>query len=194
MTQQKGNILIVDDDQAVLYTAKMILNPICRKIYSAGNPALALELFKKHDIDVVLLDMNFKAGATSGKEGIDLLTKMIKQKPDVHVITNTAYGDIELAVKAMKVGAKDFIEKPWDKEKLISTVRNTLDLRYSKMELALVKSRETMLVSDLEKASGELLWKDDHMKPVIRMIDKIAATSANVLILGENGTGKELPR
>ena len=192
MTLEKGHILIVDDDQAVLYTAKMILKPYFPKIQTAGNPASGFEYFINHDVDVVLLDMNFRSGATSGEEGIALLKKMIKAKPDVQVITNTAYGDIDLAVQAMKLGAKDFIVKPWNQEKILATVRNAVDLRHSKKELEHVKSREGMLASDIDKASGELLWKDDMMKPIIRTIKKVALTSANVLILGENGTGKEL--
>lgn len=192
MTQQKGNILIVDDDQAVLYTAKMILKSKYSKIQTANNPATAIKLFKKEDYDVVLLDMNFQSGATSGKEGIELLKKMMKSKPDVHIITNTAYGDIDLAVQAMKLGAKDFIVKPWNKEKLLATVGNSIELRNSKKELQHVKSREVMLTKDIDSASGELLWKDDAMRGVIQIIEKVATTSANVLILGENGTGKEL--
>ena len=192
MAIEIGNILIVDDDHAVLYTAKMILKPEYSKIQTAGNPVTALEYFREEDYDVVLLDMNFQSGATSGQEGIDLLKKMIHEKPDVHIITNTAYGDIDLAVKAMKLGAKDFIVKPWSKEKLLATVSNTIELRNSKKELKHIKSREGMLAKDIDHASGELLWKDDAMSSVIQVIDKVAETSANVLVLGENGTGKEL--
>ena len=192
MTPEKGHILIVDDDQAVLYTAKMILKSKYSNIQTAGNPASALEYFEKEDYDVVLLDMNFQSGATSGKEGIELLKKMIHEKPDVQIITNTAYGDIDLAVQAMKLGAKDFIVKPWNKEKLLATVGNAIELRNSKRELEHVKSREVLLAKDADKASGELLWKDEAMRPVMQIIDKVASTSANVLILGENGTGKEL--
>ena len=192
MTQQKANILVVDDDQAVLYTARMILKQHYSNIDVVGNPALAFDHFRKEDYDVVLLDMNFQSGATSGKEGIELLKKMIKIKPDVHIITNTAYGDIDLAVQAMKLGARDFIVKPWNKEKLLATVANAIELRNSKKELEHVKSREVMFTNDIDKSKGELLWKDEAMQPVMQVIDKVAVTSANVMIFGENGTGKEL--
>jgi DNA-binding NtrC family response regulator len=192
MSPEKGNILIVDDDQAVLYTAKMILKQHYSTIDTAGNPATASELFNKNDYDVVLLDMNFRSGATDGKEGITLLGKMLEKRPDVYIITNTAYGDIDLAVRAMKLGAKDFIVKPWQKEKLIASVSNAMELKKSRQELEKSKSRESVLAMDLDRASGDLLWKDKSMEPVIQIIEKVGATSANVLILGENGTGKEL--
>ncbi len=192
MTPEKGHILIVDDDQAVLYTAKMILKQHYSHIATAGNPVTASELFIKNEYDVVLLDMNFQSGATSGKEGIELLKKMHHEKPDVHIITNTAYGDINLVVQAMKLGAKDFIVKPWQKEKLLASVSNAIELKRSKQELMTSKTRESLLARDLDQASGDLLWKDNAMKPVIQFIEKVAVTTANVLILGENGTGKEL--
>jgi len=192
MAQQKGNILIVDDDQGVLYTAKMILKPQYTYVHTEGNPVAAFEAFLKNEYDVVLLDMNFQQGATSGKEGIDLLTKMLAKKPDTHIITNTAYGDIDLAVNAMKIGAKDFIVKPWQKEQLLATVQNAMELRNSKKELAEVRSREHVLAKDIARASGELLWKDKAMEAVMSIVNKVASTTANVLILGENGTGKEL--
>jgi len=192
MAIQKGNILIVDDDHGVLYTAKMILKPHFSHVNTEGNPVAAFESFLNNDYDVVLLDMNFKQGATNGKEGIELLIKMLAKKPDVHIITNTAYGDINLAVQAMKEGARDFIVKPWQKEQLLATVHNAMELRNSKRELAEVKSRENTLAKDIAQASGELIWKDKSMESVMKMVGKVASTSANILILGENGTGKEL--
>lgn len=192
MTQQKANILIVDDDQGVLYTAKMILKQQYQNIHTDSNPVTAFESFQGIEFDVVLLDMNFRQGATDGAEGIALLQRMLKEKPSTHIITNTAYGDIDLAVKAMKLGAKDFIVKPWQKEKLLATVANAIELRKSRQQLREAKTRESMLANDLDRASGELLWKDRSMHSVVQIIEKVAATDANVLILGENGTGKEL--
>jgi two-component system response regulator HydG len=192
MTQQKANILVVDDDQGVLYTAKMILKPHFEHVQTESNPASALESFLKKDYDVVLLDMNFQQGATDGKEGMVLLKKMLKEKPDVHIITNTAYGDIDLAVSAMKQGARDFIVKPWQKEKLLATIQTSVELRQSQKELSTVKSRESILAKDIAGASGQLLWRDKVMEDVNEIISKVAQTTANVLILGENGTGKEL--
>ncbi len=192
MAAEKGNILIVDDDQGVLYTARMILKQHYLHVRTENNPASAFESFLKHDHDVVRLDMNFRSGATSGQEGLELLTKMVAEKPDTYIIMHTAYGDIDLAVQAMKIGAIDFLVKPWEKEKLLSTVNNVYQLKKSRQELKEVKSREEVLRNDLDKGSGELLWKDKSMEAVMQVIDKVAITSANILILGENGTGKEL--
>jgi two-component system response regulator HydG len=192
MNQEKGNILIVDDDQGVLYTAKMILKQHYLHVITENNPVSAFESFQKYDHDVVLLDMNFRSGATDGQEGIELLTKMRDKKPETLIIMHTAYGDIDLAVQAMKIGAIDFLVKPWEKEKLLSTVNNVYQLKKSRQELKEVKSREEALKSDIEKGTGELLWKDKSMQSVMQMVDKVATTSANILILGENGTGKEL--
>jgi DNA-binding NtrC family response regulator len=192
MIRKKANILVVDDDQGVLYTAKMILKPHFDHVQTVSNPAAALESFLKLDYDVVLLDMNFQQGATDGKEGMELMRKMLKEKPDVHIITNTAYGDIDLAVSAMKQGARDFIVKPWQKEKLLATIKNFVELRQSQKELSTVKSRESVLARDIAGASGKLLWWDKAMEEVDAIISKVAKTTANVLILGENGTGKEL--
>ena len=158
MTLEKGNILIVDDDQGVLYTAKMILKAHYHHVRTENNPVSAFESFQKDDYDVVLLDMNFQPGATSGQEGLELLTKMLEQKPDTHIIMDTAYGDIDLAVQSMKIGAIDFIVKPWEKEKLLSTVNNVYQLKQSRQELKQVKSREEALNRDIERGTGELLW------------------------------------
>jgi DNA-binding NtrC family response regulator len=192
MPIEKGSILIVDDDQGVLYTAKMILKRLYTYVETESNPVTAFEAFQKNDYDVVLLDMNFKSGATSGEEGIDLIQKMLRERPDVHIITHTAYGDIDIAVKAMKLGAKDFIVKPWQEERLVASINNAMELRNSQKELAEVKSRANVLDRDIRHASGELLWKDKSMQPVIQVIQKVAVTKAHVLITGENGTGKEL--
>ncbi len=192
MTTEKGNILIVDDDQGVLYTVKMILKQRYQNVHTKNNPVSAFESFLKTNYDVVLLDMNFRSGATDGVEGLELLTKMLTEKPDTHIIMHTAYGDIDLAVQAMKIGAIDFLVKPWEKEKLLSTVNNVYQLKKSRQELKEVKSREEVLKRDLEQRSGELLWKDKSMESLMHVIDKVAVTSANILILGENGTGKEL--
>jgi len=192
MTRQKANILVVDDDQGVLYTAKMILNPHFEHVQTESNPVSALESFREKDYDVVLLDMNFQQGTTDGKEGMALLKKMLKDRPQVHVITNTAYGDIDLAVSAMKEGARDFIVKPWQKEKLLATIQNSVELRQSQKELSTIKTRESVLARDIAGASGQLLWRDKAMENVNEIIGKVAKASANILILGENGTGKEL--
>jgi two-component system response regulator HydG len=192
MAAEKGNILIVDDDQGVLYTAKLILKQHYHTVHTENNPVSAFESFQNTDFDVVLLDMNFRSGATSGQEGLELLTKMHAEKPDTYVIMHTAYGDIDLAVQAMKIGAIDFLVKPWEKEKLLSTVNNVYQLKKSRQELKEVKSREEVLKRDLDQRSGELLWKDKSMEALMKVIDKVAVTSANILILGENGTGKEL--
>jgi len=192
MPKQKANILVIDDDQGVLFTARMILRPHFEHVQTESNPASAFDTFLKKDYQVVLLDMNFQQGATDGAEGILLMKKMLQEKPTVHIITNTAYGDIELAVSAMKLGARDFIVKPWPKEKLLATIQNSVELYHSLNELSTVKAREPVLANDIASASRHLLWLDEAMEAVNEIIRKVAHTTANVLILGENGTGKEL--
>jgi DNA-binding NtrC family response regulator len=192
MATTKGKILVVDDDMGVLYTARMVLKSHFSTVKTENNPVTAFEMIEKEDFDIVILDMNFRSGATSGAEGIDWLKKMLKIKPDMHVIMNTAYGDIDLAVKAMKEGAVDFISKPWEKEKLIATTSNILNLAKSKKEVKDLKSSKKALLGDLDSEFGEIISKDTAMNAVHSTIRKVAKTDANVLILGENGTGKEL--
>ncbi len=188
----EGKILIIDDDQAVLYTAKMILKQRFENVITESSPAGIIPLLQKHHFDVILLDMNFAHGMTSGQEGMRLLKEIMQTDPEVHVIVNTAYGDIELAVEAMKEGAADFLVKPWEKEKLLSTVLSVFKLSQSKKELTRLKNKENVLRQELDSPYAEIISASAAMQKIFGTIKKVAATDASMLILGENGTGKEL--
>lgn len=187
-----AQILIVDDDQDVLYTARMALRPHFTEIKTVSNPRLIPQLLAENSFDVIVLDMNFAPGLTSGKEGIAWLKKIHKIDPQVHVVMNTAYGDIQLAVDAMKEGATDFLVKPWSKEKLIATVGAVCKLSQSEKELARMQEAQVALSQEIGKGYPAIISQSASMKKVFSTIDKVAGTDADVLILGENGTGKEL--
>ncbi|MEM6843942.1 MAG: sigma-54 dependent transcriptional regulator [Bacteroidota bacterium] len=192
MEKQKGNILIVDDDQAVLYTAKLILKQYFTHVQTEGSPSQITTHLQKQTYNVLLLDMNFAKGKTSGEEGLYWIKQVRELDPRMQIVVTTAYGDIDLAVKAMKEGAVDFLTKPWEKEKLIATVASVCQLSHSKGEVEKLKSQQQALSQDLDSAFAEIVSGSDAMHPVFATIEKVAQTDANVLILGENGTGKEL--
>ena len=192
MSKIDGKILVLDDDQGVLYTAKMILKQHFETVITEKDPLKLDFLLNQDKYDVIVLDMNFSYGLTSGKEGIKLLRKVLDKDPDAHVLMNTAYGDIDIAVEAMKEGAVDFLVKPWQKEKLLATVSAIYKLSQAKKKLDLVEASHKIVVKDQQKEFDDFISISPAMKPVFQAIDKVAGTDANVLILGENGTGKEL--
>ena len=188
----KGHILIVDDDPDVLHTARLVLKRHYEQVSTESSPVRLESMIKRENIDIVLLDMNFKVGATSGNEGLFWLKKIKELRPEIYVIMNTAYGDINLAVESMKLGAVDFLVKPWEKEKLLSTVNTVYQLAKSNEKVKKLEGRESALNQDIDAGYGSLLTESPSMDKVLTMIDKVATTDASVLILGENGTGKEL--
>jgi DNA-binding NtrC family response regulator len=192
MLQKSGKILVIDDDRDILLTTRVVLKRSFGTIETETDPGRVLPEIIKGKYDVILLDMNFRAGATSGKEGIELLRKIIKADPDAMVIMITAYGDIDLAVQAMKDGAIDFIIKPWDNKKLLATVSNAVRLSESKKEIANLREKQKVLTEEIDQQFSEIIGQSDVMNKVFETIRKVAATDANVLLLGENGTGKEL--
>ncbi|MCZ6692908.1 MAG: sigma-54 dependent transcriptional regulator [Bacteroidetes bacterium] len=192
MKNKDGKILIIDDDQDVLYTARMILKDHYGLVKTESTPNNIESEIMNSDYDVILLDMNFAYGATSGEEGIELLKKILNIKPNAKVLMNTAYGDIDLAVSAMKDGATDFLVKPWEKEKLISTVKTVYQLSRSEKEIKNLKTKQKILNKDQDRQYSKLLTQSPAMNKVLETIDKVSKTDADILILGENGTGKEL--
>jgi len=192
MTKTTGSILILDDDEHILLTTRVVLKKHFDIVEVLSVPAKLLKMIRQQKWDVVLLDMNFSAGSTSGIEGINLLKLILEESPDTYVILMTAYGDINLAVKAMKLGAMDFVVKPWDNEKLIATVKAACKFSQSKKEIRMLRNRENIFIETINRPSQEILGDSDPILKVFNTIKKVAPTEANILILGENGTGKEL--
>ena len=190
--KKKGHILIVDDDHDVLFTAKTILKREYEKVTTESSPNRLETLLQREDIDLVILDMNFKAGVTSGNEGLFWLKRIHELDPEIHVILNTAYGDIDLAVESMKQGAVDFLIKPWEKEKLLATIQNVFNLRQSRKKIKKLEGRESALTQDIDSAYSDLIFGSASMKKILQIVEKVAVTDASVLIMGENGTGKEV--
>ncbi len=188
----EGKILVVDDDEGILLSARVVLRKHFHRIEILTSPERIPETLKRDPFDVILLDMNFTVGATSGKEGLTWLRKIRELVPDAHVIMITAYGDIELAVKAMKEGAMDFVVKPWDNNRLLATVMAAYKLSISRKEIARLKSHQKVLTEDIDHPYTEIIGSSQAMQEVLVAVDKVSSTDANVLLLGENGTGKEL--
>ncbi|PLX21364.1 MAG: sigma-54-dependent Fis family transcriptional regulator [Marinilabiliales bacterium] len=192
MSKVKGKILVVDDDKDVLTTARIALKQKFSQVITETNPENILNYVKNEEVDVVILDMNFKPGVTDGSEGLFWLKKILEFDPGISVVMNTAYGDIRIAVEAMKLGAVEFIVKPWESEKLIATISNVYNLNKSRKEITKLKNTQNVLSDEIEKDYSEIISRSKEMKPIFSIIDKVSGTDATVLILGENGTGKEL--
>lgn len=192
MSKLKSRLLIVDDDTDILLAAKMFLRQHIEIVHTEKNPQNIPDLLTNEVYDVILLDMNFSRDATSGKEGFHWLNKILEFDPAATVIFITGYGDIELAVQGIKEGATNFILKPWDNKKLMATIEASLRIRESKVELESLRSTQKILIADQDQAHNNLIGKSDAMKKVMNLAAKVAKTDANVIILGENGTGKEV--
>jgi DNA-binding NtrC family response regulator len=188
----KGTILIVDDDRDVLETAIMFLKQKYTKVVGEEDPRKIEEIIGKTEFDAILLDMNFKKGDMEGQEGIFWLKKIRAMDQEVTIIMITAYGDIKLAVEAMKEGASDFLLKPWQNEKLFATISAALELKHSKHAIKKLKGAQERIAADIDKPFKDIIGESPAMNRVFELITKVADTDANVLILGENGTGKEL--
>lgn len=192
MEKIEGKILIVDDDTGILQTAKVVLRQNFTTVQMEQNPAQIPYLMNTHHFDVVLLDMNFSPGIPEGKEGLQWLEKIKALDQNCQVIMVTAYGEINLAVKAMKYGATDFVIKPWENEKLLATVIAAFKYRKSAQEVLDLKSRQREFLHLLGQQE-EMIWgESEGMASIFKTIQKVSATEASVLILGENGTGKEV--
>ncbi len=192
MSQEGGKILMVDDDEDVLLAAKMLLKKQNHQVIIEKNPNKIPFLLHNDTYDVILLDMNFSKDITSGKEGFYWLEQILGHEPNAVVIMITAFGDVEMAVKALKMGATDFVLKPWQNEKLIATINTAIKLKQSYLEVDKLKKAKELLEEQISKPFGDIIGESPAIKEVFTIIDKVAKTDANVLILGENGTGKEL--
>src|SRR5450759_4392023 len=192
MQTQKGNILVVDDNKSILSALEILLIPEFRDITLLSNPNQIPTELRKKDYNLVILDMNFQAGVNSGNEGIYWLGRIKETDPEISVVMITAYGDIDTAVKALKAGASDFILKPWDNAKLLATLKLAIQLNLSKREVSQLKARETELKKEINRDQKFIIGSSPQLMKVLNMVRKVAKTDANVLITGENGTGKEL--
>ena len=187
-----ARILIIDDNVQILESLRILLKDEFESIDLLPKPSRIPEMLWRNTYDIVMLDMNFAMGDISGNEGIFWLNEIKKSDPLLPIILITAYGDIELAVKAIREGATDFIAKPWDPEKLIITLKNAWRLRRSGQEVKKLKNRQQQLSEDLDREYRMFHGTSEVMLTLMHTVIRVAATEANILILGENGTGKEV--
>lgn len=185
MLLKNASILIVDDDPDVLTAVRLLLKTEAKEVVTEKNPENLRWHLSKDNFDMILLDMNFTSSINTGNEGIFWLNEIKKAKPDSTVIMITAYGDIDLAVRSLKEGAADFVVKPWHNERLITTIRETLRRKTNKSSVTPLLSADSII-------GKELLGESEIMQEIFYKVEKIAPTDANILILGENGTGKDL--
>ena len=188
----KGNILIVDDNKNILSALEIFLTPEFQSVTTLSDPNLIPTELRKKEYNLVILDMNFKSGINTGNEGIYWLGRIKETNPEISVVMITAYGDIELTVKALKMGATDFFLKPWDNNKLLATLKSALQLNWSKKEVTQLKEKEKGLKTEINRDQKFIIGSSPQLMNILNMVKKVARTDANVLITGENGTGKEL--
>ncbi len=186
-----GTALIVDDDADVALSARLLLRPLFANVVVANDPAAIPALWQAHDPDIVLLDMNFARGQSSGSEGFKALETIRSLDAQAVVVIITAYGGVNIAVEAMKRGATDFVTKPWDNERLVATVKTAAALRASRRDVSHARQQVAELAGGA-RPDSPLLGDSPAMRGTHALIDRVAPTDANVLVLGENGTGKEL--
>ena len=191
LEMETGRILIVDDNRTLLSALELALQPDFESVTCLSNPKQIPFILQTEKVDVILLDMNFVAGINSGNEGIFWLGEIKKLKPEIQVVMITAFGDVELAVKALKMGASDFVLKPWDNVRLLETIKAAVRIKKSQDKVNRIKEESGTTANDYTRET-EMLGHSGIIQRVCKMIDKVAPTNANVLITGENGTGKEL--
>jgi DNA-binding NtrC family response regulator len=189
----RGTVLLVDDDKKNLALLQTAMKKEFDKVIAIPDPGRIIEMLRQNEIDVVILDMNFRSKVNNGNEGIYWIREILKYDTSISVIILTATADIELAVKAIKEGAVDFILKPWNDSKLLATINAALKLRLSRLETSDLRNDNQLLKKEINKVRERIvLGASPTMINVMNIVRKVAGTDANVLITGENGTGKEL--
>jgi DNA-binding NtrC family response regulator len=191
MVKNRANILIIDDDEDVLLSAKLLLKKHYTNIITRNNPKEINHLISTESIDMIILDMNYRIGYNDGKEGTYWLKHILSIKPEMVVILMTAYGEVQLAVDSIKNGAFDFILKPWSNEKFLATIHAGLELSRSNHKISILESTNEVLRKNIDQQFGPIIGKSAAMQNLMDIIDKVSITDANLLILGENGTGKQ---
>ena len=189
---EHGNILIVDDDEDILTAGRLLLRRQFGEITTCKNPEQVPELLANNDVDVILLDMNFGPGESSGEQGLHWLEQILQIDPGAVVVMITAHGSVNTAVDAMKRGATDFIAKPWQNEKMVATVSAAFKLRLSQTETETLRQTNQVLIREATSIDREIIGESSQINDVLNVVNRAAPTDANVLILGENGSGKEL--
>ena len=189
---KKGTLLVVDDNKAILDAVSLLGRNVFAKVITLSAPGQIPSQMESEAVDVVLLDMNFSAGINSGNEGLYWLRRILEGSPDIPVVLFTAYADINLAVTAVKEGAFDFVVKPFENAKLTATLLSALQLRFSKAEVKQLKERTSALKEQLNPGYPVIWGASKAMQQVHQTIKQVAVTDANILITGENGSGKEV--
>lgn len=182
-------ILAADDQQHVLEAIELLLKPQGYKVDVVRSPELVREVLTSEQYDAVLIDLNYRRDTTSGQEGLSLLSEIVAQDSTLPVIVMTAWGNVELAVEAMRRGARDFIQKPWENERLLSILRTQVELHRALQEAERLSAENRLLNA---QGRPEFIATSQSMVPVLEAVTRIAPSDANVLITGEHGTGKEV--
>lgn len=187
-----GTVLIVDDDEDILTASRLLLRREFSQVVTCNNPEQIPARLAESDFDLVLLDMNFGPGESSGVQGLHWLEKILEIDPDIVVVMITAHGSLNTAVQAMQRGATDFIVKPWQNEKVVATVSTGIQLRHSRKEARTLRQTNRVLLRETAASDSQIIGGSAETRKLLDMVSRAAPTDANVLILGENGTGKEL--
>lgn len=190
--KKQGTILIIDDEEDILLSLRLLLKQHYSSVFTERNPYHLPRLLRQYKPEVLLLDMNFSKGSTSGEEGLRWLQKAKELNPQLQVVIITAHSDVPTAVKALKLGALDFVEKPWRNEKLVATIQSAFELGQSQQKIESLEHQQEAMNVALDQPFQDIIGQSDAMQSVYKTIQKVAVTDADVLILGENGTGKEL--